>query len=478
MEITTTGTNLAERVAGIRWEDLPRTFQDAIHITHELGFTYLWIDALCILQGDLRDWQRESGRMYAVYSNCALMISADHAADGQGGCFNPPAPEPWIVKSSEYGALVAVRRAKHHAGAYRAHRSEGYKRLAPLATRAWAFQELTLAPRVLHFAADELIWNCGGGITCQCGGITKDLGGEGVKFLFKGCKIKAFVERIWYGLLGDYIPRLLTKPEDRLPAISGLAKSFEARWKIMKVRYEATRVAAKSARAKSTTSASAESDELDDTTTMAIPKDPGTYLAGLWSNYLDTGLLWTHPFPISVASPPLVSKPSSYLAPSWSWASINAAAGYTAARKPVQGISIIHAACTPDGLDPMGTVKDGNIVLTGPIIPFKLTMRIPVADSRQFYFLRDYSGRDVSANYIPDYAFKWEDMGLVSHESLDVFGLVMSDDFVMVLRKKIGLGENVYERIGSLNFLEGCFECWEQPKEWILDAVKKELTIV
>ena len=32
---------------GIRWTDLPKTFQEAVLLVHELGIDYLWIDSLC-----------------------------------------------------------------------------------------------------------------------------------------------------------------------------------------------------------------------------------------------------------------------------------------------------------------------------------------------------------------------------------------------------------------------------------------------
>ena len=35
---------------GIDWLRLPRTFQDAMIVTRRLGFRYLWIDSLCIIQ--------------------------------------------------------------------------------------------------------------------------------------------------------------------------------------------------------------------------------------------------------------------------------------------------------------------------------------------------------------------------------------------------------------------------------------------
>lgn len=49
---TTETTNIQERLKGMRWELLPKTFQDAISITRKLGIQYLWIDSLCILQDD------------------------------------------------------------------------------------------------------------------------------------------------------------------------------------------------------------------------------------------------------------------------------------------------------------------------------------------------------------------------------------------------------------------------------------------
>jgi hypothetical protein len=48
--LTTTTTNLEERQNGIVWQALPKTFRDAIRVTRELGFDYIWIDSLCILQ--------------------------------------------------------------------------------------------------------------------------------------------------------------------------------------------------------------------------------------------------------------------------------------------------------------------------------------------------------------------------------------------------------------------------------------------
>ena len=53
----TTAATLSEREQGIEWADLPKTFQDSIIIARMLGFLYIWIDSLCILQDDRYVWR-------------------------------------------------------------------------------------------------------------------------------------------------------------------------------------------------------------------------------------------------------------------------------------------------------------------------------------------------------------------------------------------------------------------------------------
>jgi hypothetical protein len=51
---------------GFPHERLPKTFQDAIKVSQSLGFKYIWIDSLCIVQDDVEDWSRESSLMSNV----------------------------------------------------------------------------------------------------------------------------------------------------------------------------------------------------------------------------------------------------------------------------------------------------------------------------------------------------------------------------------------------------------------------------
>jgi len=70
---------------GISFEDLPLTFRDAIETTRWLGFQYLWIDALCIVQDSDEEWREESGKMGDGFSNSDLTIGALSSHDSYGG---------------------------------------------------------------------------------------------------------------------------------------------------------------------------------------------------------------------------------------------------------------------------------------------------------------------------------------------------------------------------------------------------------
>ncbi|KAK4209767.1 hypothetical protein QBC37DRAFT_391026 [Rhypophila decipiens] len=55
--LQTTSETIASHKKEIAYDKLPLTFQEAINYTRELGVSYLWIDSLCIIQNDERDWR-------------------------------------------------------------------------------------------------------------------------------------------------------------------------------------------------------------------------------------------------------------------------------------------------------------------------------------------------------------------------------------------------------------------------------------
>ncbi|KAE8309242.1 hypothetical protein BDV41DRAFT_567522 [Aspergillus transmontanensis] len=62
-QLKTTRDSLRRHMQGIPIEALPQTLLDALLVCRALGVQYLWVDALCIIQGDKSDWERESANM-------------------------------------------------------------------------------------------------------------------------------------------------------------------------------------------------------------------------------------------------------------------------------------------------------------------------------------------------------------------------------------------------------------------------------
>jgi hypothetical protein len=66
---------------------LSQVFRDAILVARRLHIRYLWIDSLCIIQDDEKDWQTESAKMASIYKDALLTIAAHAAIGGQGSLF-------------------------------------------------------------------------------------------------------------------------------------------------------------------------------------------------------------------------------------------------------------------------------------------------------------------------------------------------------------------------------------------------------
>ncbi|KAI0009030.1 heterokaryon incompatibility protein-domain-containing protein [Xylariaceae sp. FL0662B] len=69
----------------IELSSLPKTIHDAIQFCRKLSVRYLWVDALCIIQGDAQDFVTEISRMGAIYSSSLLTIAAADSVDSSVG---------------------------------------------------------------------------------------------------------------------------------------------------------------------------------------------------------------------------------------------------------------------------------------------------------------------------------------------------------------------------------------------------------
>lgn len=161
----TTSTNLMARRRFIDFHELPRTFQDAFTVTRRLGFRYLWIDSLCIIQDNHQYWAQEAARMHLYYKNAALTIAVNFAAgDDEGFLHIQRSNEPTLAVLP-----ITSPQGQHSSGVISFPRSQPdrvFVRKArerikePLDTRGWTLQEIILSPRTIHYTSRELRWEC------------------------------------------------------------------------------------------------------------------------------------------------------------------------------------------------------------------------------------------------------------------------------------------------------------------------------
>jgi hypothetical protein len=150
--IKTTLSNLEAHTRRIPFSDLNKTFQDAVVITRKLGFRYLWIDSLCIVQDSQEDWRSEAGRMASVYGGSELTLSATWATSGGSGLFYPRSQcrnveLPYVNVNGHPDGKFTMR--KQSTALFSSEVLEG-----PLNRRGWVLQERLLSNRKLHFCKD------------------------------------------------------------------------------------------------------------------------------------------------------------------------------------------------------------------------------------------------------------------------------------------------------------------------------------
>lgn len=139
---------------------LPKTIADAADITRRLGYKYLWVDSLCIIQDSKQDWAAEAARMGDIYFHSTLTIAATASASNHGGCYKTRDPLSYLpcrLDGKPSGGLYATRNGQQRDIISVQRR---FVQDAPLNQRAWVVQERLLSQRILHFTANGLFWEC------------------------------------------------------------------------------------------------------------------------------------------------------------------------------------------------------------------------------------------------------------------------------------------------------------------------------
>ncbi|KAF4458657.1 hypothetical protein FALBO_14604, partial [Fusarium albosuccineum] len=104
-------------LSGIDESRLVAAHRDTLALARSLGIRYIWIDALCIIQLNKEDWERESKLMARVYGNATLTIIARRSPDARNSFimndYKQPAPCCEIpLDDGQFGnVLVGLRRS-------------------------------------------------------------------------------------------------------------------------------------------------------------------------------------------------------------------------------------------------------------------------------------------------------------------------------------------------------------------------------
>ncbi|KLO89367.1 tol protein [Fusarium fujikuroi] len=255
-QFTTTRSTLQERKDGILVASLPKTHQDAIQITQILGVRYLWIDSLCICQGDKEDWERESAKMLSVYANSYLTIAASSGKDSHEGLFNEIPAIKYVQIDLVFGNLqgqalafsLPLQEESFSTGCLMKDNRPTFPLFVdyitlpkePLSRRGWTLQERVLSHRTLHYSSRQMLFECNEAFRGEDGlffqarfdtihqkGSERDAAAidhESKHSIYKDALLKS-----WYRLVQLYGQRHLSIPSDKLPAISGLASIFAER---------------------------------------------------------------------------------------------------------------------------------------------------------------------------------------------------------------------------------------------------------
>jgi hypothetical protein len=318
----TTRATIDRYMKEVLYDELPATLADAVTITRLLGLRYLWIDALCIAQGPDGDFTTEVLKMSDYLQKATFAIIAA-AGNSMGERILQPRQAPLLhmdLMRFDPGGSAFGMRWERKLYLRQPLQTASEALVSNVFRRGWMIQEALLPKRLLIWGTDQSYWNCR---TC--------LRSEGST------------------LIQQPILKLEPRSFDIFSPDSEIRKSFFPWYKSLMLYSRAV--------------TSHESDRLLALGALARYFDPTSrYAAGLWVNDFQNGLLWMVDDIFSSRSP------RSYIAPSWSWASLNAPITYClwiGVRQdlisPRSAFSVLNVQPAFDRDHSYGAIKNGGI---------------------------------------------------------------------------------------------------------------------
>ena len=396
----------------INHSDLPRTLQDAITVTLELGCRFLWVDVLCIIQDDKVHTAKEIAMMPRIYENAyATVIAARSKSCDEGFLqdITTPTPSSDIFRFPLCGDNLT-------SGSILCFDQNSLK-MDPIEERAWPLQEFLLSRRLIRFGHHQVTWICRQSwkTTREDETLNWFLRREQEKVDMKTEFYEGSMDLFtWDKLIWNYTGRDLSDQHDRLLAISGIASKL-------------------------------------------AEKSQDAYIAGMWYSHLPRALLW------EMASSTSSGRPSPYRAPTWAWTSVDGkisfGMGMNTMEDPDFRILSIDSEPTQRSAR-YGNLNHASITVRGWIRKLYWTdSSSTLLELDQLGSLED-DKRDTLALTIPDVSDDEK------HDMLPVWCLqICSHDlndgpYGLILTEK---EEKVFERRGVFQFSSLIHERWPAP---------------
>lgn len=262
-------------------------YKEVMKVTLALGYKYLWIDSLCIIQDSEADWKYEAQRMAIIYGNATCNLAflfPSHFPAKPSQRSDPRIWSPCILRAatpSKPGIYMhedTTNEFRKEIDNYGKQRDWLVQRSWPLFRRAWTFQEYLLSPRTLLLGHKNLMWQCSchfydellGPIAAPVPATSSTTVVDPKRGKDRG-KSRYFPDSIheihaasaislshptvlsfltdWQNVVNEYRSRNLSYEKDRVMAFAGIARAFSHLGRL-------------------------------------------TYLAGLWNEILPAALLW------------------------------------------------------------------------------------------------------------------------------------------------------------------------------------------
>jgi hypothetical protein len=393
--VMTTNSNIQERRAGIPLSSLPTTLREAVYITRRLNIRYLWIDALCIIQGCEDDWTSNTAKMDQIYGNAVLTIAAGSAKSCTERVLKPRLYQHWGVPS---------KLSLDH---------------EPINHRAWTLQERLLAHRYLNFGTEYMTWQCRTQTIIHSEDRDSFPSTSRLRYYHMTQEFKTPSAR-WERIIMDYTARYLTNETDKLPALSGIAKTIQSR-------------------------------------------TGDQYLSGLWKNDILQQLCWSTSFHLLKRID--FQKPKNYRAPSWSWAFIDASIHFSSDGPPFKAAFVDSTVQPLFANDPFGRVKSGTLVLEGQLKQFEVRWesgkRIPQLFGPEGSFVGYIWPNTVDWNAPEEIRAEWRGM--------KPWCLQMSADISILLLPVKEHRSDKFQRVGIVNVEKG---------DWFRSAPRRTVSVI